>query len=134
MLERLNHVAVAVPSIKHASDFYRDVLGARVSAPQALPEHGVTVVFVTLQNTKIELLEPLGPNSPIAAFLQKNSRGGTHHVCYEVNDIRKVRDSLIEKGMQILGSGEPSIGAHGKPVVFLHPKDTFGTLIELEQA
>ncbi|MCL6706666.1 methylmalonyl-CoA epimerase [Pseudomonas sp. R2.Fl] len=133
MLGRVNHVAIAVPDLGAATAAYRDTLGATVSAPQALPEHGVTVVFVELPNTKIELLEPLGENSPIAAFLDKNPSGGMHHVCYEVDDIIAARDRLSASGARVLGSGEPKTGAHGKPVLFLHPKDFFGTLIELEQ-
>ena len=134
MLGRLNHVALAVPDLAAAIAAYRDRLGARLSAPQALPEHGVTVVFVDVGNTKIELLEPLGENSPIAAFLDKNPSGGMHHVCYEVDDILAARDRLKASGARVLGDGSPTIGAHGKPVLFLHPKDFFGTLIELEQA
>ena len=134
MLGRLNHVALAVPDIEVASRLYRDTLGATVTAPQALPEHGVTVVFIDVGNTKIELLEPLGENSTIRPFLDKNPSGGMHHVCYEVDDILAARDRLVEKGARVLGSGEPRIGAHGKPVLFLHPKDFYGTLVELEQA
>lgn len=134
MLGRLNHVAIAVPDLAAASAIYRDTLGAKVSEPQALPEHGVTVVFVDTGNTKIELLEPLGEGSPIAAFLEKNPSGGMHHLCYEVDDILAVRDRLTESGARILGDGTPKIGAHGKPVLFLHPKDFAGTLVELEQA
>jgi methylmalonyl-CoA/ethylmalonyl-CoA epimerase len=133
MLGRLNHVALAVPNLESTTALYRDSLLARVSQPQALPEHGVTVVFVELENTKIELLEPLGEASPIAGFLQKNPSGGMHHICYEVADIILARDHLIAHGARILGGGEPKIGAHGKPVLFLHPKDFNGTLIELEQ-
>ncbi len=133
MLGRVNHVAIAVPDLEAATASYRDTLGATVSAPQSLPEHGVTVVFVELPNTKIELLEPLGAESPIAAFLAKNPAGGMHHICYEVDDILGARDRLTEKGARVLGSGEPKTGAHGKPVLFLHPKDFNGTLIELEQ-
>jgi len=133
MLGRLNHVAIAVPDLAVASASYRDKLGAKVTQPQALPEHGVTVVFVDLGNTKVELLEPLGEGSPIAAFLEKNPSGGMHHVCYEVDDIIGARDRLKASGARVLGDGEPKIGAHGKPVLFLHPKDFFGTLIELEQ-
>ena len=133
MLGRINHVALAVPDIAAASRAYRETLGAVVSAPQALPEHGVTVVFVELPNSKVELLEPLGEASPIAAFLAKNPDGGMHHICYEVADILAARDHLVAAGARVLGSGEPKIGAHGKPVLFLHPKDFFGTLIELEQ-
>ncbi|MCM2395607.1 methylmalonyl-CoA epimerase [Rhizobium sp. S95] len=133
MLGRVNHVAIAVPDLAAATASYRDTLGARVSEPQALPEHGVTVVFVELPNTKIELLEPLGADSPIAAFLAKNPGGGMHHICYEVEDILAARDQLAGGGARVLGGGEPKIGAHGKPVLFLHPKDFYGTLIELEQ-
>ncbi|HLM39634.1 MAG TPA: methylmalonyl-CoA epimerase [Microvirga sp.] len=134
MIGRLNHVAIAVRDIEAASRMYRATLGAEVSAPEALPEHGVTVVFIALPNTKIELLEPLGSDSPIARFLDKNPDGGMHHVCYEVDDIAAARDRLVSSGARVLGSGEPKIGAHGKPVLFLHPKDFNGTLIELEQA
>lgn len=134
MLGRLNHVAIAVPDLAAASAVYRDTLGARTTQPQALPEHGVTVVFIDLGNTKVELLEPLGENSPIAAFLEKNPSGGMHHVCYEVDDILAARDRLKAGGARVLGDGNPKIGAHGKPVLFLHPKDFAGTLVELEQA
>ncbi|MET3593592.1 methylmalonyl-CoA/ethylmalonyl-CoA epimerase [Mesorhizobium shonense] len=134
MLGRLNHVALAVPDLAAATVAYRDTLGARLSEPRALPEHGVTVVFVDVGNTKIELLEPLGDASPIAAFLEKNPSGGMHHVCYEVDDILAARDHLKASGARVLGDGNPKIGAHGKPVLFLHPKDFFGTLVELEQA
>jgi methylmalonyl-CoA/ethylmalonyl-CoA epimerase len=133
MIGRLNHVAIAVTDLERSTALYRDTLGARVSPPLPQPDHGVTVVFVELPNTKIELLEPLGNNSPIAKFLEKNSGGGMHHVCYEVDDIRAARDRLKEKGARVLGDGEPKIGAHGKPVLFLHPKDFGGTLVELEQ-
>ena len=133
MLGRLNHVALVVPDLAEATQAYRDKLGARATAPQALPEHGVTVVFIELPNTKIELLEPLGADSPIAKFLEKNPDGGMHHVCYEVDDILAARDRLKEKGARVIGSGEPKIGAHGKPVLFLHPKDFNGTLVEIEQ-
>ena len=133
MLGRLNHVAIAVPDLAAATEVYAGTLGAEVSAPQPLPEHGVTVVFVTLPNTKIELLEPLGEDSPIARFLEKNPAGGMHHLCYEVEDIGAARDRLLAVGARVLGDGEPKIGAHGKPVLFLHPKDFSGTLIELEQ-
>jgi methylmalonyl-CoA/ethylmalonyl-CoA epimerase len=133
MLGRVNHIALAVPDLAAASVSYRDTLGARVSQPQALPDHGVTVVFVELENTKVELLEPLGDASPIAAFLEKNPAGGMHHICYEVADIIAARDQLLTSGARVLGNGEPKTGAHGKPVLFLHPKDFFGTLIELEQ-
>jgi methylmalonyl-CoA/ethylmalonyl-CoA epimerase len=133
MLGRLNHVAIAVKDLVAASAVYRETLGAKLSAAQALPEHGVTVVFVELPNTKIELLEPLGADSPIAKFLEKNADGGVHHICYEVADIIIARDALKERGARVLGSGEPRIGAHGKPVLFLHPKDFCGTLVELEQ-
>ncbi|HCI00872.1 MAG: methylmalonyl-CoA epimerase [Geminicoccus sp.] len=133
MLGRLNHVAIAVPDLAAAAEVYAGTLGAEVSAPQPLPEHGVTVVFVTLPNTKIELLEPLGEDSPIARFVEKNPAGGMHHLCYEVEDIGAARDRLLAVGARVLGDGEPKIGAHGKPVLFLHPKDFSGTLIELEQ-
>jgi methylmalonyl-CoA/ethylmalonyl-CoA epimerase len=133
MLGRLNHVAIAVRNLDAATRIYRQALGADVSAPQALPEHGVTVVFVHLPNTKIEFLEPLGENSPIAKFLEKNPDGGMHHLCYEVSDIRKARDHLTAHGLRVLGDGEPKIGAHGKPVLFLHPKDCLGSLTELEE-
>src|SRR5690606_8615799 len=133
MIGRLNHVAIAVPDLEAAAAVYRDTLGAKVSAPQAEPDHGVTVVFVELDNTKIELLHPLGDNSPIAGFLAKNKSGGMHHVCYEVEDIIAARDHLKAQAATILGDGEPKIGAHKKPVLFLHPKDFNGTLVELEQ-
>jgi methylmalonyl-CoA/ethylmalonyl-CoA epimerase len=134
MIGRLNHVAIAVPDLVAASALYRDTLGATVSAPVPQPAHGVTVVFVELPNAKIELLHPLGDNSPIAGFLQKNASGGIHHVCYEVDDIYAARDRLKAAGARVLGDGEPKTGAHDKPVLFLHPKDFCGTLIELEQA
>jgi methylmalonyl-CoA/ethylmalonyl-CoA epimerase len=134
MIGRLNHVAIAVKDIAAAARVYRETLGAQVSAPEAVAEHGVTVVFITLPNTKIELLEPLGTDSPIAKFLERNPDGGIHHVCYEVDDIAAARDQLMRSGARVLGSGEPKIGAHGKPVLFLHPKDFNGTLVELEQA
>ena len=133
MLGRLNHVALVVPDLNAASAHYRDVLGARVSEPQSLPEHGVTVAFIDVGNTKIELLEPLGETSTILPFLAKNPTGGMHHVCYEVDDILAARDQLIAGVARVRGDGEPRIGAHGKPVLFLHPKDFFGTLVELEQ-
>jgi len=133
MIGKLNHVAIVVPDLATASALYAETLGARITAPTDLPEHGVTTVFVELPNTKIELLHPLGEASPIKRFLDKNPAGGIHHICYEVADIGAARDRLIEAGMRILGSGNPSIGAHGKPVLFLHPKDLCGTLIELEQ-
>lgn len=133
MLGRINHVALAVPDLAAAVATYRDTLGAAVSQPQKLPEHGVTVVFIELPNTKVELLEPLGEDSPIAAFLEKNPSGGMHHICYEVDDIIVARDHLKRQGARVLGNGEPKTGAHGKPVIFLHPKDFFGTLIEIEQ-
>ncbi len=133
MIGRLNHVAIAVRDLAAATAVYRDTLGAKVSAPQAEPTHGVTVVFVELANTKIELLEPLGEGSPIAKFLERSGDGGIHHICYEVDDIIAARDRLIAKGARVLGTGEPKIGAHGKPVLFLHPKDFLGTLVELEQ-
>jgi methylmalonyl-CoA/ethylmalonyl-CoA epimerase len=134
MIGRLNHVAIVVPDLAAAATTYRDVLGAQVSAPTDLPEHGVTTVFVVLPNTKIELLAPLGENSPIARFLQANPSGGMHHVCYEVEDILAARARLKAAGARVLGDGEPKTGAHGKPVLFLHPKDFCGTLVELEQA
>lgn len=134
MLGRLNHVAIVVPDLAAASRVYRETLGARVSEPVDLPEHGVTTVFVELDNTKIELLHPLGAASPIAKFLADHPSGGMHHVCYEVGDIAAARDSLRASGARVLGDGEPRIGAHGKPVLFLHPKDFCGTLVELEQA
>lgn len=134
MIGRLNHVAIAVPDIAAASATYRETLGADVSAPVDLPAHGVTTVFVNLPNTKIELLQPLGEASPIAGYLAKNPSGGIHHVCYEVPDILAARDALKARGLRVLGDGEPKIGAHGKPVLFLHPKDAHGTLVELEQA
>lgn len=134
MIGRLNHVAIAVPDLAAATTLYRDTLGANVSAPQPEPEHGVTVVFIELPNTKIELLEPLGEGSPILGFLEKSPAGGIHHICYEVDDILAARDRLKADGARILGSGEPKIGAHGKPVLFLHPKDFNGALVELEQA
>ncbi|HEY3919067.1 MAG TPA: methylmalonyl-CoA epimerase [Stellaceae bacterium] len=133
MIGRLNHVAIVVPDLAGAAALYRDVLGAEVSAPVDLPAHGVETVFVTLANTKIELLAPLGDNSPVAGFLARNPGGGMHHLCYEVADIIAARDTLRRAGARILGDGEPSIGAHGKPVLFLHPKDFAGTLIELEE-
>ena len=134
MIGKLNHVAVAVPDLAAASAVYRDTLGARVSAPLDLPAHGVTTVFVELANTKIELLHPLGQDSPISAFLERNPAGGVHHVCYEVEEIHAARDRLTACGARVLGDGEPRTGAHDKPVLFLHPKDFCGTLIELEQA
>ncbi|MBI4275643.1 MAG: methylmalonyl-CoA epimerase [Rhizobiales bacterium] len=134
MIGKLNHVAIAVRDIKKAVGIYRDILGATVSAAVPQPEHGVTTVFVALPNTKIELLEPLGADSPITKFLDRNPDGGIHHVCYEVNDIRAASDALKSTGARVLGDGEPKTGAHGKPVLFLHPKDFCGTLVELEQA
>ena len=133
MIGRLNHVAIAVPDLAAAAAQYRDTLGARVGAPQDEPDHGVTVIFIELPNTKIELLYPLGENSPIQGFLDKNPSGGIHHVCYEVDDILAARDHLKAKGARVLGDGNPKIGAHGKPVLFLHPKDFNGTLVEIEQ-
>lgn len=133
MIGRLNHVAIAVPDLEAAMAQYRATLGATVGAPQDEPDHGVTVVFIELPNTKIELLFPLGDGSPITGFLEKNPSGGIHHICYEVDDILSARDHLLAKGARILGSGEPKIGAHGKPVLFLHPKDFNGCLVELEQ-
>jgi len=134
MIGRLNHVAIAVRDIAKASDVYRKTLGAEVSAVVPQHEHGVSTVFITLPNTKIELLEPLGAESPIVKFLERNPDGGIHHICYEVDDIIAARDQLTKQGARVLGSGEPKIGAHGKPVLFLHPKDFCGTLVELEQA
>jgi methylmalonyl-CoA/ethylmalonyl-CoA epimerase len=134
MIDRLNHVAIVVPDLAAASAVYRQVLGARTSEPQVLPRHGVTVVFVELGNTRIELIEPLGDASPVRAFLDRNPSGGMHHVCYEVDDIVAARDRLRTAGARVLGDGEPQIGAHDKPVLFLHPRDFCGTLIELEQA
>ncbi len=133
MIGKLNHVAIAVPDLGAAAALYRDMLGANVSAPEALPEHGVTVVFVDTGNTRIELLEPLGEGSPIAGYLERNPSGGMHHLCFEVADIIAARDKLQQQGARVLGDGEPKQGAHGKPVLFLHPKDFSGTLIELEQ-
>lgn len=133
MIGRLNHVAIAVPDLDAAAAQYRDTLGADVGQPQDEPDHGVTVVFINLPNTKIELLYPLGDASPIQGFLDKNPAGGIHHICYEVDDILIARDRMIAQGARVLGNGEPKIGAHGKPVLFLHPKDFNGTLIELEQ-
>jgi methylmalonyl-CoA/ethylmalonyl-CoA epimerase len=133
MIGRLNHVAIAVRDITKAAKVYRDTLGAVVSEKVPQPDHGVSTVFITLPNTKIELLEPLGDQSPIAKFLEKNPDGGIHHLCYEVDDIRTARDALKNQGARVLGDGEPKIGAHGKPVLFLHPKDFCGTLVELEQ-
>ncbi len=134
MIGRLNHVAIATPDLAKAAATYRDTLGASVSAPIALPEHGVTVVFVELPNAKIELLAPLGEASPIAKFLERAPDGGVHHICYEVEDILAARDRLLAQGARALGGGEPKTGAHGKPVIFLHPKDFGGVLVELEQA
>ena len=133
MIGKLNHVAIAVPDLAAASAQYRKTLGAKVSEPLDQPAHGVTVVFVELPNTKIELLQPLGEDSPIQAFLERNRSGGMHHVCYEVEDILAARDRLVAEGARVLGNGEPKTGAHDKPVLFLHPKDFCGTLIELEQ-
>jgi methylmalonyl-CoA/ethylmalonyl-CoA epimerase len=134
MIGRLNHVAIAVRDIAKASELYRTTLGAQVSEKVPQPDHGVNTVFIMLPNTKIELLEPLGAESPIAKFLERNPDGGIHHICYEVSDIKAARDRLMSQGARVLGSGEPRIGAHGKPVLFLHPKDFCGTLVELEQA
>lgn len=134
MLKRLNHVAIAVPDLDRGAAPYRDTFGAEVSARTALPEHGVSVVFVTLGNTRVELMEPLGADSPIAGFLARNPDGGVHHICYEVDDIIAARDRLMAAGARVLGTGQPAIGAHGKAVLFLHPKDFCGTLIELEEA
>ena len=134
MIGRLNHVAIAVRDIAKAAKVYERTLGAEVTAPEPQPAHGVTTVFIILPNTKIELLEPLGANSPIAKFLERNPDGGIHHICYEVDDIIAARDRLKKEGARVLGDGEPKIGAHGKPVLFLHPKDFCGTLVEIEQA
>ena len=134
MIGRFNHVAIAVPNLEEATAKYRDVLGAKVSAPLPQPEHGVTVVFIELPNTKVELLFPMGDKSPIKGFLDKNPDGGIHHICYEVEDILAARDQLKATGARVLGDGNPKIGAHGNPVLFLHPKDFYGTLVELEQA
>jgi methylmalonyl-CoA/ethylmalonyl-CoA epimerase len=134
MIGRLNHVAIVVPDLAVASRIYRDVLGAKVSRPVDMPAHGVTTVFVELPNTKIELLHPLGENSPVAKFLASNPAGGMHHVCYEVDDILAARDKLQAQGARVLGDGNPKLGAHDKPVLFLHPKDFCGTLVEIEQA
>ena len=134
MIGNLNHVAIVVPDLDVATHTYREVLGAQVSEPKELPIHGVTTVFVLLENTKIELLHPLGVDSPVANFLHRNPDGGTHHLCYEVDDILEARDLLVAAGARILGDGEPKNGAHDKPVLFLHPKDFCGTLIEIEQA
>jgi methylmalonyl-CoA/ethylmalonyl-CoA epimerase len=134
MIGRLNHVAIAVKDLAAAAAVYRDTLGASVSEAVPQPEHGVSTIFITLPNTKIELLEPLGPESPISKFLERNAEGGMHHICYEVDDILAARDRLIASGARVLGSGEPKTGAHGKPVLFLHPKDFCGTLVELEQS
>jgi len=133
VIEKLNHIAIAVPNLEDAISMYRNVLGAEVTEPLDLPEHGVRVAFVELENTKVELLLPIGENSPITSYLNKNASGGMHHICYEVSDIIEARDKLLNNGMRILGGSEPKIGAHGKPVLFLHPKDFCGTLIELEQ-
>jgi len=133
MIGRLNHVAMVVPDLEAAAERYRSVLGASVTATRALPEHGVTVVFVDLPNTRIELMQPLGDDSPVARFLQRNADGGLHHVCYEVEDILAARDQLVAKGARVLGNGEPRTGSHGNQILFLHPKDFAGTLIELEE-
>ena len=133
MIGNINHIAIAVPDLETAAARWRDTLGADVSAPQSLPEHGVRIVFVTQPNSKVELMEPLGESSPIAAFLARNPDGGMHHICYEVSDIQAARDRLVDHGARILGDGEPRTGAHGNPVLFLHPKDFCGTLIELEE-
>ncbi len=134
MIGRLNHVAIAVLDIEEGLKVYRDTLGGIASEKVAQPDHGVSTVFIELPNTKIELLEPLGGNSPISRFLERNTQGGIHHICYEVDDILAARDQLVANGARILGDGEPRVGAHGKPVLFLHPKDFLGTLTELEQA
>ena len=133
MIGNINHIAIAVPDLETAAARWRDTLGADVSAPQSLPEHGVRIVFVTQPNSKVELMEPLCESSPIAAFLARNPDGGMHHICYEVSDIRAARDRLVDDGARVLGDGEPRTGAHGNPVLFLHPKDFCGTLIELEE-
>ena len=133
MIGNINHIAIAVPDLETAAARWRDTLGADVSAPQSLPKHGVRIVFVTQPNSKVELMEPLGESSPIAAFLARNPDGGMHHICYEVSDIRAARDRLVDDGARVLGDGEPRTGAHGNPVLFLHPKDFCGTLIELEE-
>jgi len=133
MIGKLNHVAIVVPDLAAATAIYRDTLGADVSAPEDLPDHGVTTVFINLPNTKIELLHPLGDDSPIARFLERNPAGGMHHLCYEVADILAARDHLLAQGARVLGDGEPRTGAHGKPVLFLHPKDFCGTLLEIEE-
>lgn len=133
MIGKLNHVAIVVPDLEAASEVYRDILGAKVSEAVEMPEHGVTTVFVELPNSKIELLVPLGEDSPVAKFLERNTSGGVHHICYEVVDIILARDRLIAKGARVLGDGIPKLGAHNKPVLFLHPKDFCGTLLELEQ-
>ena len=133
MIGNINHIAIAVPDLETAAARWRDTLGADVSAPQSLPEHGVRIVFVTQPNSKVELMEPFGDSSPIAAFLARNPDGGMHHICYEVSDIRAARDRLVDDGARVLGDGEPRTGAHGNPVLFLHPKDFCGTLIELEE-
>ena len=133
MIGNINHIAIAVPDLETAAARWRDTLGADVSAPQSLPEHGVRIVFVTQPNSKVELMEPLGESSPIAAFLARNPDGGMHHICYEVSDIRAARDRLVDDGARVLGDGEPRTGAHGNPVLFLHPNDFCGTLIELEE-
>ena len=133
MIGNINHIAIAVPDLETAAARWRDTLGADISVPQSLPEHGVRIVFVTQPNSKVELMEPLGESSPIAAFLARNPDGGMHHICYEVSDIRAARDRLVDDGARVLGDGEPRTGAHGNPVLFLHPKDFCGTLIELEE-
>ncbi len=134
MIGRLNHVAIAVPDIEAAASTYKNSLGAILSAKEEQPDHGVSTIFIELPNTKIELLEPLGEDSPINNFLEKNPAGGIHHICYEVDNIIIARDKLKSEGARVLGSGDPKIGAHGKPVLFLHPKDFCGTLVELEEA
>ena len=133
MLERLNHIAIVVPDLDEGAQIYKNILGAKISNKIELPDHGVTTIFIELKNTKIELLHPLGPNSPIDSFLKKNPSGGIHHICYEVKDIYKARDKLLNNGARVLGNEEPQLGAHGLPVLFLHPKDFCGTLIELEE-
>ena len=134
MIGRLNHVAIAVPDLGAAAALYRNLLGATVSEPVAMPEHGVSTVFVELPNAKVELIEPLGEESPLIGFLKRNPLGGVHHICYEVADVRAASTALSARGARVLGTGDPKIGAHGKPVIFIHPKDVLGTLIELEEA
>ncbi len=134
MLDRLNHIAIVVPNLDDGAKIYKNVLGAKISKKIALPDHGVTTIFIELENAKIELLHPLGSNSPIESYLRNNPNGGIHHVCYEVENIYRARDKLLKNGARVLGTGEPQTGAHGLPVIFLHPKDFCGTLIELEES